>query len=138
MQKQWREEETRRKEKREEELEDDENEREEQQQLWDGVRARGQKKRRKAGREDEDPWAELEKRRQESKQKNLQDVVQAPPQLKGIKTRFKDYDGVGSDVGNVPGSMESLSKREEVARLRRHVIAEYRKTTGRNSQAIQV
>jgi hypothetical protein len=143
MQTQWREEEARRKEKLAEDMEDKEDEREEQQLLWDGVRAGGRKKKSsKAGVDDvgadEDPWAELEKRRLESRQKNLQDVVQAPPQLKGVKTRFKDHGGVGLDVGEVPGSVGSLRKREEVASLRRNVIDEYRKTTRRKNQAIKV
>lgn len=131
MQKQWREEEAKRKEKREEELEDDEEEREEQQHMWEAVRGQGRKKRRRSEREDEDPWAELEKRKQESRQKNLQDVVQAPPQLGKIKARFKDYAGLGFDAGSVPGSVGSLRKREQVARLRSQVIVEYRKRTGR-------
>lgn len=133
MQKEWREEELRRKEKLDEEMEDKEDEKEEQQLLWDGIRAGGRKKKRKGDKgagmvdEDDDPWAELEEKRRESKQKNLQDVVKAPPQLKGVKSQFKDHGIAGVNVGNVPGSVGSLRKREEIGAVRRQVIDEYRK-----------
>lgn len=144
MQKQWREEEIRRKEKLEEEIEEKEDEREEQQLLWEGIKVgrRKKSKRRKgegnAVEENEDPWAELEDRRRDSRQKNLQDVVQAPPQLKGIKGKFKDYGVAAVDVGNVPGRVGSLRKREELGSARRKVIDEYRKMTGRKNEVSQV
>lgn len=146
MQTQWREEEARRRAKREEDLEEGEEEREEQSLLWDGVRAQG---RRRGGRganpgkdetgADNDPWAELERSRAEGRQKNLQDVVLAPPQLKGVRSRFKDLGGSVLDVGGVPGRVGSLRKREEVASMRRSVIDGYRKTIiQRHRPAIQV
>jgi hypothetical protein len=113
MQKEWREEEARRKEKLEEEMEEREDEREEQDLLWDGMKAGKGRKKRKGGwgvaeGEDEDPWAELEKKRQESKQKNLQDVVQAPPELKKVQSRFKGFGNAKVEVGNTPANVGSL------------------------------
>ncbi|ERF71583.1 hypothetical protein EPUS_00572 [Endocarpon pusillum Z07020] len=143
MQKQWREEESRRKAKLEEEMEEKEDEREEQQLLWGGVKAGRKKGKKRIGEkntsgEDEDPWAELEEKRRDSRQKNLQDVVQAPPQLKGVKGKFKDYVVAGVDVGDVPGRVGSLRKREEIGSARRKVIEEYRKITRRKNQVNQV
>ncbi len=143
MQKQWREEEIRRREKLEEEMEQKEDEKEEQQLLWEGIKVGRRKKSKRKGErnaieEDEDPWAELEERRRDSRQKNLQDVVQAPPQLKGIKGKFKDYAVAGVDVRNVPGSVGSLRKREELGSARRKVIDEYRKMMGRKNKVSQV
>ncbi len=144
MQKQWRDEEIRRREKLEEEMEQKEDEKEEQQLLWEGMEAGRRKKSKKrkgesnAIEEDEDPWAGLEERRRDSKQKNLQDVVQAPPQLKAITGKLKDYGGAGVDVRNVPGSVGSVRKREELGSARRKVIDEYRKMTGRKHKAGQV
>lgn len=117
-------------------MEEKEEEREEEQLLWRGVGSGKRKERRKGEgnqEEEDDPWAELEKKRKESKQKNLQDVVQAPPQLKGVKGRLKEYGsggGVGVDVRDVPGRVGSLRKREEVGALRRSVIDGYRKMMG--------
>jgi len=143
MQKEWREGAARRKEKIEEEMENEEEERERQQLLWGGIKPGGKKKKQRQGDaggsgEDEDPWAELEERRRGSKQKNLQDVVQAPPQLKGVKSKFKDLGLAGVDVRNVPGSVGSLRKREELGLARRRVINEYRKMMARKDQAIRV
>ena len=131
MQKEWREEEARRKARREEEVEELEDEREERGEtgLW-ADNKRGKK--RKNALDGEDPWKALEKTRAEAKQKNLQDVVQAPPQLKKVKSKFKDVGGgVGVDVGNVPGSVGSLRKREEMGEARREVIEGYRRMMGR-------
>lgn len=144
MQKEWWEEEVRRKEKLEEELELREEEKEGQELLWDGITAEGRKKKRRrkgeksAADEDEDPWAELGERRRESKQKNLQDVVQAPPQFKRVNGHFKGYGPAGVDVRNVPGSVGSLRKREELGAVRRNVIDEYRKMMGRKDQVVEV
>lgn len=144
MQQQWREEETRRKQKLEEEMADKEEEWEEQQFLWAGaVTGEGVKKKKRKGAkgaaaDGDDPWTELEERRRETRQKNLQDVVQAPPQLKGVKTRFRVYGLAGVDVGNVPGRVGSLRKREELGSIRREVIDEYRKMMGRKNPAINV
>jgi hypothetical protein len=146
IQKEWREEETRRKEKLEEAMEEEEKDAERQERLWDGFKAGGSKKTKKKKGDklgsdqgdDEDPWAELEDRKQDTKQKNLQDVVKAPPRLKGVKSNLKHYGTVGVDVRNVPGSVGSLRKREELGATRRSVIDEYRKMIGRKNQVISV
>jgi hypothetical protein len=140
MQAEWREAERRRKEKMEEEVEEEE-EREEHGLLWNGVGGKRKKKRGKGkagggpeGGEDEDPWKALDKSRADARQRNLQDVVQAPPQLMRVKSRLKEVGGgggVGVDVGNVPSSVGSLRKREEMGQARRKVIDGYRKRMGR-------
>jgi hypothetical protein len=140
MQEAWREEERRRKDKQEAELDEMDDE-EEEGLLWSGV---GPKKRKKGkqnrgGDDDDDPWAALAKSREGAKQKNLQDVVQAPPQLKKVKSKFKDQHigapGVGVDVVNVPSSVGSLRKREEMGAARRAVIDEYRKMMRKDTQS---
>jgi hypothetical protein len=146
MQNEWRETERRRKEKLEEEMDELEDEREEQDFLWNGVGSKATKKNRKQKKsrgggpgadDDEDPWKVLEKSRAEAKQRNLQDVVQAPPQLKKIKSKLKEVGGgVGVDVGNVPGSVGSLRKREEMGEARRKVIEGYRKRVGRGVEIV--
>jgi len=146
MQNEWRETERRRKEKLEEEMDELEDEREEQGLLWNGVGSKASKKEKKkpkksrvgghGGDDNEDPWKVLEKSRAEAKQRNLQDVVQAPPQLKKVKSKFKEVGGgVGVDVGNVPGSVGSLRKREEMGEARRRVIEGYRKRMGRGVES---
>jgi hypothetical protein len=145
MQNEWREMERRRKEKLEEEMDELEDEREEQDFLWNGVGSKTTKKeKQKKSRggdpnadDDEDPWRVLEKSRAEAKQRNLQDVVQAPPQLKKVKNKFKEVSGgVGVDVENVPGSVGSLRKREEMGEARRKVIEGYRKRMGRGAESV--
>jgi hypothetical protein len=148
MQNEWRETERRRKEKLEEEMDELEDEREEQDLLWNGVGSKASKKKKKQKKsrvgghggdddDDEDPWKALEKSRAEAKQRNLQDVVQAPPQLKKVKSKFKEVGGgVGVDVRNVPGSVGSLRKREEMGEARRRVIEGYRKRMGRGAENV--
>jgi len=43
---------------------------------------------------------------------------------------------VGVDVGNVPGSVGSLRKREELGEARRRVIEGYRKRMGRGAESV--
>jgi hypothetical protein len=145
MQNEWRETERRRKEKLEEEMDELEDEREEQDFLWNGIGSKAATKKRKqksrgggpSADDDEDPWKVLEKSRAEAKQRNLQDVVLAPPQLKKVKSKFKEVGGgVGVDVGNVPGSVGSLRKREEMGEVRRKVIEGYRKRIRRGAESI--
>lgn len=146
IQNEWRETERRRKEKLEEEMDELEDEREEQDLLWNGVGSKASKKKKKqkrsrvgghGGDDDEDPWKVLEKSRAEAKQRNLQDVVQAPPQLKKVKSKFKEVSGgVGVDVGNVPGSVGSLRKREEMSEARKRFIEGYRKRMGRAAESV--
>ena len=163
MQKEWREAETRRQEKLTEAMEEQEDEREEHQLLWGGIVARTGKKKKKmmmarrvadggggdgvgvgAGAvddDDDDPWAELAEKRRHTRQKNLQDVVLAPPQLQRvIKAPLRHHvpppqslAGPGVDAGNVPAQVGSWRRREEVGAARRIVIDRYREMvmTGR-------
>lgn len=138
MQKEWREEEARRKTKKEEQVEDDEEKVEREGNLWAGQTG----KKRKGGStavvrlegSDEDPWAELTRtKREATRMKSLQDVVQAPPQLDhrmavGKGRIFRDVAVV--DVENVPVAIGSMRKREEVAGRRREVIEQYRRRRG--------
>lgn len=92
---------------------------EEENKLWNSVRAaridrKGKKKNKKTTTrpEDDDPWKQLEKKkRRETKQKSLQDVVTAPPELKAVKSKFKttekDFEGV--DLRNGIGNSGSHS-----------------------------
>jgi hypothetical protein len=160
MQKEWREAETRRQEKRDEEMEEQEDEKEEHQLLWEGVGAgEGRKKKKKktmtmtmgkgergAGDGDsdgndngnDDPWAELAEKRRDTRQKNLQDVVKAPPQLKGVKAPLKHHALASVDVGNVPGRVGSLRRREVVGAARKQVIDQYREMMGRKNHVVKV
>jgi hypothetical protein len=98
MQSEWRNTETRLQEKREEEKDEAADQREEDSLLWMGVSARpggggGKRSKKKKREEEEDPWKILERKRREDgagRQKNLQDVVLAPPVLKPLKNIFKD------------------------------------------------
>lgn len=143
MQKEWREEEARRKMKRDEAAEEDEEKFEQEGGLWtgNGQTSSTKKKKRKGGTttivglegSDDDPWAELTKQKREAtKQRNLQDVVQAPPQLDHRKAIGKGriFRDVVVDVENVPAAVGSLRKREEVANKRREVIEQYRQKRG--------
>lgn len=142
MQAEWREAERRRKEKREEEMDELEDVREEHGLLWNGVASTSKKKKRRRGNDDddEDPWKALEKAKADAKQRNLQDVVQAPPQLVQVTSKFKEVvtggggGGVGVDVGNVPGRVGSLRKREAVGAVRREVIDAYRRKMARTGR----
>ncbi|KAL9623449.1 MAG: hypothetical protein Q9160_002342 [Pyrenula sp. 1 TL-2023] len=99
LQNQWREEEQRRKTKQEDAIDDLEDAKEEDALLWgpstvDAVPRKGKKQRMKmAG--NEDPWAEIARKRkvQGTEQRNLHDVVQAPPRLGRIKARLKNQGG---------------------------------------------
>ena len=122
VQREWREQERRRKKRQEDEEEEMMDEKEQREVLWEGV---GGKEKKGKG-DDEDPWRGLEEKRKEAKQRNLQDVVQAPPQLKRVESKFKEFGGVGVDVRDVPGSVGSLRKREEVRVARRATIEAYR------------
>lgn len=75
-------------------------------------------------KDDEDPWAILNEKRE--KPKGLHDVVQAPPELKAVKEKFKVRNGAKVDVENVPGKSGSLARREELGQARKDVIERYR------------
>jgi len=127
MQADWRKTEARLLAKEEEALEDQVETLEEEKLLWDSVKTVGKKGKRKVV-VDEDPWAELEKRRgAETRQKNLQDVVVAPPVLTGVKNIFKQQVGTRPrqpvDLGVVrstPG--RKIRRKDEVAAIRKGAL----------------
>ncbi|KAL4801153.1 hypothetical protein BDV19DRAFT_8809 [Aspergillus venezuelensis] len=138
LQAQWREDDARIKEKEATEREEREEEMDEQLQLWkDWEVEAGKKKKRnpnytqgkkKGGGGDDDdgpdPWAKLRKKRAAV---NPFDVAQEPPQLKKPREIFKVRGGAKVDVANVPASVGSLRRREELASERRNIVEEYRR-----------
>lgn len=141
----WREEEARIREREEAEREERAGEMEEQLEIlkeWE-AEARGGKAKKKgtvpkkkkksaeggaedSGDDDPDPWAKLKKRDQE-RQTNPFDFAQAPPQLTKPREIFKIRGGAKVDVANVPNSVGSLRRREELAGERRNIVEEYRR-----------
>ncbi len=111
MQKEWRNTEQKLKDKGEERDDELAEQREEEQMVWLGAgvdplsgTSRKKSKRRGAsggGRDidDADPWKVLEKKRREEgalRQRNLQDVVTAPPVLKPLKSIFREKQGTST------------------------------------------
>lgn len=102
LQSEWRATEAKIRARREEQEDELADEKEEDDLLWLGAgidrtaaAVGGKKKKKKASSDDDvDPWKQLEKKRREEgelgRQKNLQDVVTAPPVLKSVKNIFKD------------------------------------------------
>lgn len=128
LQAQWREDEARIKEREAAEREEREEEMEEQLQLWKEWEAEAGKKKKKKGAADDDdgpdPWAKLKKKRAAV---NPFEVAQEPPQLKKPREVFKVRGGAKVDVANVPSSVGSLRRREELASERRNIVEEYRR-----------
>jgi len=93
------------------------------------------KKRRKrmigeANDKDDDPWAELKKKRDAPK--GLHDVAQAPPEFKAVpREKFKVRNGAVARVADVPGASGSLKRREELGEERKAVIERYRAMMGK-------
>ncbi|KAL4923951.1 uncharacterized protein BDV17DRAFT_275679 [Aspergillus undulatus] len=144
LQAQWREDDARIKEREAAEREEREEELEEQLQLWKDWEAEAGKKKRNPnhningkkskGRDDDDgpdPWAKLRKKRAAV---NPFDVAQEPPQLKKPREIFKVRDGAKVDVANVPASVGSLRRREELASERRNIVEEYRRLMAEKRQ----
>lgn len=141
----WREQDAKIKEKRQEalelaqEMEDDEDEGDRRWKKGDGEdeeadaagdkKKKGGKKRKKMLGEvndgDDDPWAELKKKRNE-KPIGLNDVAQAPPELKAPKAKFKIREGAMVEVGDIPKASGSLRRREELSSVRQGIIDGYR------------
>ncbi|KAL5337764.1 hypothetical protein BJX70DRAFT_368705 [Aspergillus crustosus] len=146
LQAQWREDDTRIKEREAAEREEREEEMDEQLQLWKNWEAEagkkkknpnaaaGASKKRKGGDEDEgpDPWAKLKKKRAAV---NPFEVAQEPPQLQKPREIFKVRGGAKVDVANVPNSVGSLRRREELASERRNIVEEYRRLMAERRQA---
>ncbi|KAH7384089.1 hypothetical protein DE146DRAFT_727259 [Phaeosphaeria sp. MPI-PUGE-AT-0046c] len=152
LQKGWREEEARIRDKEAEERELAEEEEDEDKAMWEDKTAdlasttttNGKKKKKAkkgkrklvAGEVDnhsEDEWEALKKKRESAGgRKGLHDVVSAPPEFtKTPREIFKVKNGAGAKVGNVPNSVGSLRKREEVAEERKAIIDTYRELMAR-------
>ncbi|KAI9373668.1 hypothetical protein BJX61DRAFT_372420 [Aspergillus egyptiacus] len=149
LQAQWREDEARLKEREAAEREEREEEMEEQSELWKQWEMEAGKKKKKnpnagsggkkknggeGGIVDDDgpdPWAKLNKKRAAV---NPFDVAQEPPQLKKPKELFKVRGGAKVDVANVPASVGSLRRREELATERRNIVEEYRRLMAEKRQ----
>lgn len=87
----------------------------------------GKKSRKRRGKaQDDDPWAELVKKRAEAKV-GLHDVAQAPPELHKLTRKPLKVDGAAVDVENIPKAAGSLRRREELQAARSDVVAAYRK-----------
>jgi len=88
------------------------------------------KKRKGAESDDDDPWAAVVRNRQAGNSTGglvgLHDVVQAPPQLKAPKAKFRVLDGAKVDVLDVPSKAGSLRRREQLGEARRSVVEGYR------------
>lgn len=85
------------------------------------------KKKRGRGNLDDDPWAELKKKRAETKI-GLHDTAQAPPELnKSTARQLKMEDGAAVDVSNIPKTAGSLRRREQLQEVRNEVMDAYRK-----------
>lgn len=141
LQKGWREEEARIREKEQEERELAEEEEDEQKAMWEdktselptttnGKKKKAKKNKRKllpgeVDNNSEDEWEALKKTRE--KRKGLHDVVSAPPEFtRTPREIFKVKNGAGAKVGNVPNSVGSLRKREEIGEERKTIIDTYR------------
>ena len=134
----WREEDKKIKERREEELElAEEREFEDEAVEADARSAEGgppgKRKKTKKGRllgesaeTEEDPWEELKRKRGEPKI-GLNDVAQAPPQLKKLIGKNVLVRGAAVAVGSIPKSAGSLRRREELQGVREDVMASYRR-----------
>ncbi|KAK3378350.1 hypothetical protein B0H63DRAFT_562368 [Podospora didyma] len=132
----WREEDAKIKEKREEEAEEAEEREMEDANLgvtWKlDQEAQGKKKKGKRGKhigestgKEEDPWNEIVKKRGEAKV-GINEVANAPPDLKKSQPKLKEVRGARVDVNDIPKAAGSLAKREELQSIRDDVVAQYR------------
>ncbi|KAF4469910.1 urease accessory [Fusarium albosuccineum] len=88
--------------------------------------ATSKRSRRKRGKVNDDPWAELKKKRAEAKI-SLHDQAQAPPELNKSTSRQLKVGDATADVGNIPKAAGSLKRREELQEVRADVMEAYRK-----------
>jgi len=103
-----------------------------------GKKKKGKGKKKKAIGEiddgNDDPWAELKKKRGEEKNK-VSDVYQAPPTFTRIpKEKFK-VRGARVDVEDVPKASGSLRRREELGEVRKSVVEAYREMMAKSREA---
>lgn len=87
----------------------------------------GGKKKRKG--KDEDDWEVLKAKRE--KPKGLHDVVQAPPELKVVKDKFKAQKNNGLPGG---GGDAGLKRKAELSEARLETIRRYREMMGRKNE----
>ncbi|CAI6341179.1 unnamed protein product [Periconia digitata] len=143
LQEGWRKEEARIRDKEQEARELAEEEEDEAEDLWEDKTAdlpsdsgTGKKGKKKKGKRkmvvgevddgDVDEWEALRKKREQ--RKGLHDVVQEPPTFNRVPREiFKVKDGAKVNVGNIPNSVGSLRKREELVGERQGIIETYRK-----------
>lgn len=91
----------------------------------------GSKKKKKGKRgkaaDDDDPWAELKKKRGEIKH-GLNDVAEAPPELHKKQSKLLKIVGTATvNVGSAPKAAGSLRRREQLEEERQDVVEAYRK-----------
>lgn len=92
-----------------------------------GAGGRKKKKKGRGNLDDDDPWAQLKKKRGEAKV-GLHDTAQAPPELNKSKARqLKVQGGATVDVDSIPKAAGSLRRREELQEARDEVLEAYRK-----------
>jgi len=128
----WKEEEARRLEKVSEAYDIAEQEEDEEQALLEAKMGtmpksgmEGGRKGKKKNNQDDDPWAELEAKRE--RPKGIHDIVQEPPSFTSMpKETFKVRDGAKVIVADVPNKAGSLKRREELGEARKDVITRYR------------
>lgn len=87
------------------------------------------KKKGKRGKDasDDDPWADLKKKRGEVKH-SLNDVVEAPPELHKKQSRLLKVVGTATvNVGSTPKAAGSLRRREQLEEERKDVVEAYRR-----------
>ncbi|KAJ3498783.1 hypothetical protein NLG97_g861 [Lecanicillium saksenae] len=86
------------------------------------------KKKGKRGKDvDEDPWADLKKKRGEVKH-SLNDVAEAPPELHKKQSKLLKIVGTATvNVGSAPKAAGSLRRREQLEEERQDVVEAYRK-----------
>ena len=128
----WRKEDERIKEKAEEEQEDREEQEEEykaehgEENAFSTLGKKGRRMRMIGEDKDkDDPWSELEKRR--NAPKGLHDIAQAPPELTvKPKEKFKVKNNARVNVTDVPNAAGSLKRREELGTERQNIIDSYR------------
>ncbi|TQS34575.1 hypothetical protein Golomagni_05034 [Golovinomyces magnicellulatus] len=76
----------------------------------------------------EDPWLDIQKNRGEKKYR-FNEVVQAPPKFLDLpKEKFRVV-GTIAEVYDTPKASGSLRRREELGKIRKTIVAEYRAKT---------
>lgn len=88
--------------------------------------------------DDEDPWVVVGNSRKEhtSGLVGLHDVVQAPPQLKAPKEKFKVLNGTKVNVANIPSASGSLHRREALGEARETIVEKYRELMAAKRKAL--